>query len=119
MAGSARPPGCLDNDLQRDRLAAPRHYGRGADRIRTLIHQDTVMTTLEDFFTTVEHKMVAEGAFRQVREARLFQDWMAPQFIEIVSKPTTKSEPSSHRSAKRPTSPSTYSCPQPARQAAA
>jgi uncharacterized protein YbcI len=65
------------------------HYGRGADRIRTLIHQDTVMTTLEDCFTTVEHKMVAEGAFRQVRETRtMFQDWMAPQFIEIVEQAT-------------------------------
>lgn len=43
------------------------HYGRGADRIRTLIHQDMVLTMLEDCFTTVEHKMVAEGAFPQVR----------------------------------------------------
>ena len=53
------------------------HYGRGADRIRTLIHKDVVLTTLEDCFTQVEHKMVAEGAFPQVRETRtMFQDWM-------------------------------------------
>ena len=33
--------------------------------------------------------MVAEGAFRQVRETRtMFQDWMAPQFIEIVEQAT-------------------------------
>jgi uncharacterized protein YbcI len=65
------------------------HYGRGADRIRTLIHRDVVMTTLEDCFTTVEHKMVAEGAFLQVRETRtMFQDWMAPRFIEIVEQAT-------------------------------
>lgn len=51
------------------------HYGRGANRIRTLIHQDVVMTRLEDCFTTVEKKMIAEGAFVQVRETRtMFQD---------------------------------------------
>ena len=37
------------------------HYGRGADRTRTLIHQDVVMTRLEDCFTTVEKRMIAEG----------------------------------------------------------
>jgi uncharacterized protein YbcI len=61
------------------------HYGRGADRTRTLIHQDVVMTRLEDCFTTVERKMIAEGAFVQVRETRtMFQDWMRPHFTEIV-----------------------------------
>jgi uncharacterized protein YbcI len=61
------------------------HYGRGADRTRTLIHQDVVMTRLEDCFTTVEKKMIAEGAFVQVRETRtMFQDWMRPHFTEIV-----------------------------------
>jgi uncharacterized protein YbcI len=65
------------------------HYGRGADRIRTLIHQDMVMTTLEDCFTTVEHRMVAEGAFLAVRETRtMFQDWMRPRFTEIVEEAT-------------------------------
>ena len=65
------------------------HYGRGADRIRTLIHQDVVLTTLEDCFTPVEHKMVAEGAFAQLRETRtMFQDWMRPTFIEIVEQAT-------------------------------
>ena len=61
------------------------HYGRGADRTRTLIYQDVVMTRLEDCFTTVEKKMIAEGAFGQVRETRtMFQDWMRPHFTEIV-----------------------------------
>jgi uncharacterized protein YbcI len=65
------------------------HYGRGADRIRTLIHQDVVMTRLEDCFTTVEKRMIAEGAFLQVRETRtLFQDWMRPGFTEIVEAAT-------------------------------
>jgi uncharacterized protein YbcI len=65
------------------------HYGRGADRIRTLIHQDVVMTRLEDCFTTVEKTMIAEGAFGQVRETRtMFQDWMRPRFTEIVEDAT-------------------------------
>lgn len=65
------------------------HYGRGADRIRTMIHQDVVMTTLEDCFTTVERKMIAEGAFGPVRETRtMFQDWMRPRFTEIVEETT-------------------------------
>jgi uncharacterized protein YbcI len=65
------------------------HYGRGADRIRTLIHKDVVMTRLEDCFTTVEKKMIAEGAFVQVRETRtMFQDWMRPRFTEIVQDAT-------------------------------
>ena len=65
------------------------HYGRGADRTRTLIHQDVVMTRLEGCFTTVEKKMIAEGAFLQVRETRtMFQDWMRPRFTEIVENAT-------------------------------
>jgi uncharacterized protein YbcI len=46
------------------------HYGRGADRIRTVLHGNLVVTTLEDCFTPVEKKMIAEGAFTQVRETR-------------------------------------------------
>ena len=65
------------------------HYGRGADRTRTLIHQDLVMTRLEDCFTTVEKRMIAEGAFVQVRETRtMFQDWMRPRFTAIVEDAT-------------------------------
>lgn len=65
------------------------HYGRGADRIRTLIYQDVVLTRLEDCFTTVEKKMVDEGAFLQVRETRImFQDWMRARFTEVVEEAT-------------------------------
>jgi uncharacterized protein YbcI len=61
------------------------HYGRGADRIRTHINGDLVVTLLEDCFTTVEKKMIDEGAFTSVRETRImFQDWMGPNFIQIV-----------------------------------
>ena len=65
------------------------HYGRGADRIRTVIHPDLVATTLDDCFTVVEKRMISEGAFAQVRETRtMFQDWMGPQFIELVEDAT-------------------------------
>lgn len=65
------------------------HYGRGADRIRTVIHPELVVTTLEDCFTTVERKMIAEGAFTQVRETRtMFQDWMRPFFVDAVEEAT-------------------------------
>jgi uncharacterized protein YbcI len=65
------------------------HYGRGADRIRTLIHPEVVVTTLEDCFTTVERKMIAEGAFTQVRQTRtMFQDWMRPFFVDAVEAAT-------------------------------
>ena len=65
------------------------HYGRGADRIRTMIHRDVVATTLEDCYTPVEKKMIAEGAFAQVRETRtMFQDWMCERFIAVVEEQT-------------------------------
>ena len=81
------------------------HYGRGADRTRTLIHQDVVMTRLEGCFTTVEKKMIAEGAFLQVRETRtMFQDWMRPRFTEIVEDATGAGwRLSSRRSRTTPT----------------
>jgi uncharacterized protein YbcI len=65
------------------------HYGRGADRIRTSVDGGLVVTTLEDCYTTVEKRMIAEGEFARVRETRtMFQDWMGPAFIEIVEKAT-------------------------------
>ena len=65
------------------------HYGRGADRVRTTIKDDFVLTRLEDCFTVVEKKMVDEGAFTTVRETRtMFQDWMRPRFTEIVEDAT-------------------------------
>ena len=47
------------------------------------------MTRLEGCFTTVEKRMISEGAFLQVRETRtMFQDWMRPRFTEIVEDAT-------------------------------
>jgi uncharacterized protein YbcI len=65
------------------------HYGRGADRIRTVIHPELVVTTLDDCFTIVEKRMIAEGAFSQVRETRtMFQDWMGSAFVKFVEDAT-------------------------------
>jgi len=65
------------------------HYGRGADRVTTQIHDGMIVTLLEDCFTTVEHRMIAEGEFTQVRSTRtMFQDWMRPKFVEIVEEAT-------------------------------
>lgn len=58
------------------------HYGRGADRVTTQVSDGLVLTVLEDCFTTVETRMIAEGEFPQVRATRtLFQDWMRPKFV--------------------------------------
>ena len=57
--------------------------------MRTTIHPDHALTVLEDCFTPVEKKMVAEGAFKQVRETRtMFQDWMGERFTQIVEEAT-------------------------------
>ena len=65
------------------------HYGRGADRTRTLIHQDVVMTRLEDCFTTVERKMITEGAFRAgARDADDVPGLDAAELHEIVEDAT-------------------------------
>ena len=54
-----------------------------------MIHQDVVATTLEDCYTTVEKRMIAEGQFAQVRETRtMFQDWMQERFSAIVEEQT-------------------------------
>jgi uncharacterized protein YbcI len=64
-------------------------YGRGANRSRTHVNNDFVVTVMEDPFTTVEKTMIAQGAFERVRETRtLFQDWMGPAFIKIVEEAT-------------------------------
>ena len=74
------------------------HYGRGADRIRTTIHTEPVITVLQDCFTTVEKRMIAEGEFRKVRETRImFQDWMGPKLIRTVEDATGRKVPDVQR----------------------
>ena len=65
------------------------HYGRGADRVRTTITGDLVVTVLEDPFTVVEKKMIREGEFSKTRETRtMFQDWMRESFVAAVEDAT-------------------------------
>jgi uncharacterized protein YbcI len=65
------------------------HYGRGAGRVRTVIHRDYVATVLEEPYTPAERLAIANGEFRQVREMRtLFQDWMRVAFTKAVEEAT-------------------------------
>ena len=68
------------------------HYGRGAGRVRTIIHRDYVSTLLDDPYTPVERLAIANGEFRGVREMRtMFQDWMRVPFTEAVEEATGRS----------------------------
>jgi uncharacterized protein YbcI len=68
------------------------HYGRGAGRVRTIIHRDFVATILEDPFTPAERMIIAKGEFRQVRDMRtMFQDWMREPFTTAVEEATGRS----------------------------
>ena len=46
------------------------HYGRGADRARTIAHGDYLVTFLHDIFTPGERTLVEAGKFAQVRDMR-------------------------------------------------
>ena len=60
------------------------HYGRGADRVRTTIHADYVVTLMDDPFTPAERLTIANGEFQQVRATRtMFQDWMRDSFSAL------------------------------------
>lgn len=65
------------------------HYGRGAERVRTLVHADVVLTLLEDPFIPAERLAIANGQFEQVRERRTsWQDLMKQPFTEVVEEAT-------------------------------
>jgi uncharacterized protein YbcI len=65
------------------------HYGRGAERVRTVVHADYVVTLMEDPFTPAERLTISKGEFRQVREMRtMFQDWMRVSFSKVVEDAT-------------------------------
>ena len=65
------------------------HYGRGADRVRTTIHADYVVTLMDDPFTPAERLTIANGEFQQVRAMRtMFQDWMRDSFSAAVEEAT-------------------------------
>ena len=65
------------------------HYGRGADRARTIAHGDYLVTFLHDIFTPGERTLVEAGKFAQVRDMRTaWQDTMRPQFTKVVEEAT-------------------------------
>jgi uncharacterized protein YbcI len=65
------------------------HYGRGADRTRTVVHPDAVICFLEDPFTPVERTLLDAGKFEDVRRTRqVFQDAMAGRFTSAVEEIT-------------------------------
>jgi len=61
------------------------HYGRGATTARTIIQGNYVVCFLDDIYTPVERTLIDAGREHAVRETRqIFQDAMAPKFIEAV-----------------------------------
>ena len=61
------------------------HYGRGAERTRTVMGADYVITFLEGIYTPVERTLIEAGRFDAVQETRsAFQQTMRPQFVEVV-----------------------------------
>jgi hypothetical protein len=56
-----------------------------------MIHRHVVATTLEDCYTAVEKRMIAEGrSHRCARRERLFQDRMRERFIAVVEEQTAR-----------------------------
>ena len=65
------------------------HYGRGATRSRTVMHERYVSCFLEDIFTPAERTLVDAGQFELVRTTRTaFQDTMRPKFVAAVEELT-------------------------------
>jgi uncharacterized protein YbcI len=61
------------------------HYGRGANRTRTVMGSDYVIVFLEDVYTQVEKTLIDAGRFDAVRETRsAFQDTMREKFSAAV-----------------------------------
>ena len=64
-------------------------YGRGAERARTIMHGDFVVTFLYDIFTAGEKTLIEAGHYGQVREMRqTFQDTVRTSFTETVEAAT-------------------------------
>ena len=61
------------------------HYGRGANRTRTVMGSDYVICFLEDVYTPVERTLINAGRFDTVRATRnAFQDTMREKFSVAV-----------------------------------
>jgi uncharacterized protein YbcI len=65
------------------------HYGRGATRTRTTIHDEYVMVFLEDVYTPVERTLLDAGREETVRDTRqAFQQAMRKTFSDAVEQAT-------------------------------
>jgi uncharacterized protein YbcI len=63
------------------------HYGRGANRARTVMGADYIICFLEDIYTPVERTLIDAGRFEAVRETRsAFQDTMRDNFSAEVER---------------------------------
>ncbi len=64
-------------------------YGRGPKQARTHVHDEYVLTILEESFTTADRTLLRAGKARQVEETRrAFQDAVRDQFIDLVESAT-------------------------------
>lgn len=64
-------------------------YGRGSDRAKTYIHDDTVVVILRGGFTPVEQTLLDGGEGQAVIEQRMkFQEVMRASFTEAIEETT-------------------------------
>jgi uncharacterized protein YbcI len=62
-----------------------RLYGRGPTRAKTYIHDEYVLTVLEEIFTPAEKTLIGAGKRDHVQSTRAaFQDAVAGEFIGVV-----------------------------------
>jgi uncharacterized protein YbcI len=65
------------------------HYGRGAERARTIMQGDYVACFLEDIYTPIERTLIKAGKYDEVRMTRQsFQDALSDEFTSAVEKYT-------------------------------
>jgi uncharacterized protein YbcI len=66
-----------------------RYYGKGPTRAKSYLIDDTIISMLEEGFTTVERTLIDDGRAPAVHEIRrTFQRAMQKQFTEVVEKAT-------------------------------
>jgi uncharacterized protein YbcI len=65
------------------------HTGRGPTRVRTILHDDTVLVLLEDLLTRAETRLVEGGRAEDVLELRkTIQSSMEDDFVEAIERLT-------------------------------
>jgi uncharacterized protein YbcI len=65
------------------------YYGKGPNKARTYMVNDTMVCFLEDGFTTVEETLIADGNGQAVEDIRRsFQAAMEERFRDVVEKAT-------------------------------